>query len=118
MKAHSLSAALLACCLVVGSWLMLPASLTAAGQYEEEVSTTEYLFVKGMIRTISLADQSITLQQKKGPVLTISIHPETEFEGVQKLEDLQIRQVIKLWYQPEHGGNSALKIVKLPDTGC
>jgi hypothetical protein len=96
---------------------MLSAPLLA-GQYEEEVSTTEYLFVKGMIRTVSLTDQSITLQQKKGPVLTISINPETEFEGVRKLEELQIRQVIKLWYRPEHDGNSALKIVKLPDTGC
>ena len=99
-------------------WLMLSTPLSAAGLYEEDVSSQDYLFVKGMIHTISSEARSITIQQKKGPKIKLRISPDTEFEGVKKYEELQVRQVIKVWYRPEPGGNTALKIVKTPDLGC
>jgi hypothetical protein len=54
----------------------------------------------------------------KGPRVTIRVNPDTEFEGVRKIEDLQARQVIKVWYRPQQDGNIGLKILRLPDMGC
>lgn len=117
MKALSRSKPLFVSCLLLGLCLLLARPL-AARQYEEEVSNQDYLFVKGMIHTVSPEAQSITVQQKKGATLTLSINPETEFVGVEKFEELQVRQVIKVWYRPEQSGGTVLKIVKLPDLGC
>ena len=94
------------------------ASSLLAKQYEEGVSSQEYLFVKGMVRSVSLTDQSLTIQQKKGPNITVLITPETELEGFYKLEDLELRKTIKAWYRPEENGNRALKIEKPLETGC
>ena len=104
-------------CILLAFGMILAVPLHA-GQYEEEVSTSEYLYTKGMIHTVSATDQSIQLQQKKGPDINIFINPDTEFEGVGKLEELQKSQIIKLWYRPDNNGHVALKIVKLPDLGC
>ena len=98
--------------------LLLPAAPLFATQYEEDVSTGEYLFLKGMIQNISMEDRTLTLQQKRGPRVTVRVTPDTEFEGVAKLENLRTKQVIKVWYRPEEGGNAGLKIIKLPDLGC
>lgn len=117
MKAFTYSTARIVACILLAFYLRQPDVLFAR-QLEEEVSTSEYLFATGMIRTISPSDQSVTLQQKEGPAITIFISPETEFEGVRKIEELQIRQTIKLWYRPDQNGNNALKIVKPPDLGC
>lgn len=105
------------CFVFLSFWLMLSSSLSAA-QYDDDVSSKDSQFVKGMINTISPADRSITIKQKKGPGITVRINAETELSGVEKFENLQVRQMIKLWYRPEQGGNTALKIVKLPDMGC
>jgi len=104
-------------CLLLGLWL-LPADRLAAMQYNEDVSSQDYLFVKGMVRSVSSKNQAITLEQKKGPDIVVTVNPETELVGVGKYEELQVRQVIKVWYRPGQGGNSALKIIKLPDLGC
>ncbi len=108
---------LFVCFILLGFWLLLSTPL-AARQYEEEVSSQEYLFTKGMLHTVSAKDRSIKVQQKKGPVITIFINSQTEFEGVDKYEELQVRQVLKVWYRPEQSGNTALRIIKLPDLGC
>jgi len=117
MKALSRSKPTVVSFILLGFCLLL-ASPLAARQYEEEVSSQEYLFVKGMILTVSPEARSIKIQQKKGGTITLFINPETEFEGVSKYEELQVRQVIKVWYNPEQSGGTALKIVKLPDLGC
>ncbi|KAB2890346.1 MAG: hypothetical protein F9K32_08895 [Desulfobulbaceae bacterium] len=98
--------------------LLLPAAPLFATQYEEDVSTGEYLFVKGMVQKISMEDRSLTLQQKRGPRVTIRVTPDTEFEGVARLEELRAKQEIKVWYRPGEEGNAGLKILKLPDLGC
>jgi hypothetical protein len=87
-------------------------------QFEEEISSTDYLFVEGIIRSVSPEEQTITLKQKKQPKITISIDENTIFEGFYKLTELQLRQKIKIWYQPEEKNNRALKILKPLDLGC
>lgn len=93
------------------------ASLSAAG-YEEDVSSREYLYLKGMVHSVSIADSSLKIEQRDGPRITVRVSPETVFEGVGKLEELQARQIIKVWYRPEQDGNTGLKILRLPDLGC
>ena len=97
--------------------LMLSVSLFAA-QYEEDVSTQEYLFIQGLVRNISVEAQSLTVQQKNGPEVTIVMDSKTEFEGVRNLAELHARQAVKIWYRPDPDGNKGLKIVKPPDVGC
>ena len=101
----------------LGLFLLQTAPLAAA-LYEDDVSTGEYLYLKGMVRTISVADRSVVLEQAKGPRVTIRVTPDTELEGIGKLEDLQARQIIKVWYRPDQDGNLGLKILRLPDLGC
>lgn len=98
-------------------WVLLYAPVLGA-QFEEEVSTQEYLFVKGIIRSVSTEDQTITIKQKKGPKITVSIGQETLFEGFYKLEELKARQKIKAWYRPGEPRNTALKILKPLELGC
>lgn len=117
MKYHSRSKPVFICLVFLGFLLMLSGPLPAA-QFDEDVSSQDSLYIKGMINTVSAGDRSITIKQKKGPRITVRINAETEFGGVKKFEDLETSQMIKLWYRPEQGGNTALKIVKLPDLGC
>lgn len=98
-------------------WLLFAAPLHGA-QFEEEVSSQEYLFVKGMIRSVSSEDQTVTLKQRKGPTISLSIEKDTIFEGFYKLSELKIRQKIKVWYQPKQKKNKAAKIIKPLELGC
>lgn len=98
-------------------WLLSAITVSAA-QYEENASGQDYLYVKGLVHTVSIADQSLTLKQKKGPRLTVIVTPATEYAGFSKLEDLELRQTLKAWYRPKKDGNHALKLEKIPDTGC
>jgi hypothetical protein len=98
--------------------LLLFATTLHGAQFEEEVSTEKYLFVKGIIRSVSLEDQTVTLKQKKGPNISFSVDKDTIFEGFYKLTELTIRQKIKVWYQPGEQGNRALKILKPVELGC
>jgi len=88
------------------------------GQFEEEVSTQEYLFAKGMVRSVSPEDQTVTLKQKKGATISFYIDKDTVFEGFYKLTELKLRQKIKVWYQPKQEKNRASKILKPLELGC
>ena len=96
---------------------IVPIPLCAA-QYTEEASSQEYIFAKGRLRDVSLADQSITIQQKDGTRITVLVNVESEFKGFGKLEDLQKSNVIKIWYRQEVKGNIGLKILRPPELGC
>jgi hypothetical protein len=98
-------------------WLLFAALLHGA-QFDEEVSTQDYLFVKGIIRSVSPEDQTLTLKQKKGPNISFSIDKDTVFEGFYKLTELKRRQKIKVWYRPQQTKNRALKILKPLELGC
>ena len=105
------------CLLFLPCWLLLVAPLHGA-QFDEEVSTQEYLFVKGIIRSISPENQTLTLKQKKGPNISFSIDKDTVFESFYKLTELKRRQKIKVWYRPQQTKNRALKILKPLELGC
>lgn len=98
--------------------LSIVAAPLNAAEYEEETSNQEYLFVKGMVSEVSDDHQTIKIRQHKKPGITVYLSPETITEGFKKVEELQIRQTIKVWYIPDEGGNKALKIVKPIDIGC
>jgi hypothetical protein len=87
-------------------------------QFEEDVSTQDYLFVEGIIRSISPENQMIKIKQRKGPTISVFIDENTIFEGFYKLTELQPRQKIKVWYQPAQTNNRALKILKPLELGC
>ena len=99
-------------------WLSIVAAPLNAAEYEEETSSQDYLFVKGMVSEVSDDHQTIKIRQHKKPSITIFLSPETITEGFKKVKELQTRQTIKVWYIPDERGNKALKIVKPIDLGC
>lgn len=117
MLLHRYSKPLNLCCFLLLCWSLLAAPLYGA-QFEEDVSTGEYLFAKGIIRSVSSEDQTVTLKLKEGSTITLSIDKNTVFEGFYKLTELKIRQKLKVWYQPNGQENRALKILKPLELGC
>jgi hypothetical protein len=97
--------------------LLLAAPLYAAG-FDEEVSTDEYLFAKGIVQSISVKERTVTLKQLKGPKISFTLDEASVFEGFYHLDELKIRQKLKIWYRPGKQGNRALKILKPLDLGC
>jgi hypothetical protein len=89
-----------------------------ADQYEEEITTQNYLYIKGMVNSVSLQNQTVSIQQNKGIRIIIFVNKETEFKGFGKIEELQNRQEVKVWYRPSQAGNIGLKIIRLPELGC
>lgn len=98
--------------------LLLFASPLLSAGYEEGISTKDYLYAMGIVHSVSLDDQTITIKQKKGPIIVLSIDKNTLFEGFYKLQELKPRETIKLWYQPGSQKNMALKILKPLELGC
>ena len=108
----------------ISNWLLGPLVLLfftsplLSAQYEEGISTENSLYATGMIRSISLDNQTVTIKQKKGPAIVLSIDKNTLFEGFYKLQELKPRGTIKVWYQPGPQENMALKILKPLELGC
>jgi len=102
---------------ILGFLLLFVAPLQAA-QFEEEVSSADYLFVNAIVQAVSPEDLTLTLKQKKGPTITISLDKDTVLEGFYHLSELEIRQKVKVWYRPDERENRALKILKPLELGC
>ena len=117
MKLHSPLSPISSSLLFLLALVFLACPLMAA-QYEEDVSAENYQFAKGIINSVSLDEQTITIKQKKGRPIVLSIDKDTLFEGFYKLEELKPRDTIKLWYQPGPKENRALKILKPLELGC
>jgi len=98
--------------------LLLPATSLFADQFQEDVSTEQCLYAKGIIQSISPEKLTIILKQKEGPKIRLSIDKDTIFEGFYELKELKRRQKIKVWYQPGEQENKALKITKPLELGC
>ncbi len=98
--------------------LLLPATSLFADQFEEDVSTEQCLYAKGIIQSISPEELTIVLKQKEGPKIRLSIDRDTIFEGFYELTELKRRQQLKVWYQPGEQENKALKITKPLELGC
>jgi len=115
VPSHSVS---ISCRLLLLFCLVLPATSLLADQFEEDVSTEQCLYAKGIIQSISPEQLTITLKQKEGPKIRLSIDKDTIFEGFYELKELKRRQKLKVWYQPGEQENKALKITKPLDLGC
>ncbi len=117
MKLHRFPRLISSCLLFLLAILCLTDPLMAA-QFEEDVSTENHMFIKGIVRSISLDTQTITIKVKKGPTTVLAINKDTLFEGFYKLEELKPRDTIKVWYQPGPQENRALKLLKPLALGC
>ncbi len=84
----------------------------------EEVSTDRVLFVRGLISGVYDEKMQIAVRPLKGKRIVISIGPDTLLEGVSRLDELEKKQQVKIWYSTEDNGNKALKIIKIMDLGC
>jgi hypothetical protein len=104
--------------LFLSIFLLTSSSFLFAAQLEEEVSTQEYLFVKGIVHSVSLQEQSVTVKALKGPQIKILLEQQTELDGFKKVVDLQPNEKVKIWYRPTPYGNVGLKILRLPELGC
>lgn len=94
------------------------ASPLQGAQFEENVSTETYLFAQGILQSVSLEEQTVSIKQKKGPTISLSVENDTLFEGFYKLKELKLRDKLKVWYQPGQQNNKALKILKPLELGC
>lgn len=117
MQLHLLPARILSCLVFFLLVCLAAGSLTAA-EYQEDVSTEKYLFAKGMIRSVSAAEQTVTIKINKGSNIVLSVDQDTLFEGFYSLDELKPRATIKVWYQPGEPTNRALKILKPLELGC
>ena len=84
----------------------------------EEVSTDEVVFVRGLISNVYDEKMQIAVRPLKGKRVVISIGPDTLLEGVSRLDELEKKQQVKVWYSIDDDGNKALKIKRLMDLGC
>ncbi len=105
-------------CIFFLFWSLIMAAPLYSAQFEEETSTQEYLFTKGMIRSISIEEKTVTLKQKKAAPISFFIDENTIFEGFYRLPELKLRQKIKIWYQPKKTKNRAAKILRPLELGC
>ena len=105
-------------CLVSLCFSLMLSTAPLAAQYEEEITTQDYLYIKGMVNSVSLQNQTVSIQQNRGPRIVIFVSQETELKGFGKIEELKSRQEVKVWYRPSQAGNIGLKIFRLPELGC
>ena len=105
-------------CLILFLLVWFAAGSPSAAEYQEDVSTERYLFAKAIVHSVSVVEQTVTIKIKKGPTIILSIDQETILEGFYKLDELKIRESIKVWYQPSEPTSRALKIVKPLELGC
>ncbi len=89
-----------------------------AGDLFEEVSTDKTVYVRGLISSVDDEKMQISVRPLKGKRVVISIGPDTLLEGVSRLDELEKKQQVKVWYSVEDDGNKALKIKKMMDLGC
>lgn len=104
--------------LFVFLFLFLARSPISAKEYQEDVSNKDYLFVKGLVSKISLEQNSLTITPKDGRRITLILDGNSEFEGFSKLEELKIKQSVKVWYRTETDLNIVLKILRPMELGC
>jgi len=84
----------------------------------EEMSTDEMTYIRGVVSRVSLDLMQIAVRPAKGKRIVISIDPDTLFEGVSQIDELEKKQQVKVWYSVGENINRAIKIKKMMDLGC
>lgn len=105
-------------CLVILCLSLMLLTNSFAAQYEEDITKQDYLYVKGVVSSVSPQKRNVSIKPNKGRLIVIFVNHETELEGFGKIEELQSRQEVKVWYRPSQAGNVGLKIIRLPELGC
>jgi len=106
----------LAVILLVACYTLL--GVAADSSYDEERSTNEYLYARGLLSSVSIENGTISVRPAKGNRIKLKIEPTTIFEGFQSLEELERKQQVKVWYEPFGETMRALKVEKMMELGC
>lgn len=84
----------------------------------EEVSTEDYIYVRGLISKVYPGKMQISVRPTKGKLVRIVIDSDTILDGVSQIDDFEKEQQVKIWYSPDNHNNRAIKIKKMMDLGC
>lgn len=103
---------------ILSTGLCLPLIVLSADSPDQVGDASKELIIKGLVRSVSVSDQTLILSQEKGQKTQFTIDRQTVFVGFSNLKDLQRKDRIKVWYRSDSTRNTAVKIVKLPELGC
>jgi hypothetical protein len=103
------------CLTILSGWQVPPGN---SAELFEEMSTEGLLYTRGLISSVSLDKMQIAVRPPKDKRIVITIDPDTIFEGVKRIDELQKKQQVKVWYSPADDQNKAVKIKKMMDLGC
>ena len=101
--------------------LVLPVWAGAQGQSSEvydEMSTEDRLYVRGLIRSVSVEKMEIAVRPLKGKRIIITLDPDTIMEGFEQIDELKKDQQVKVWYSIDNNINMAVRIKKMMELGC
>lgn len=104
--------------ILIGCLLLFWVPFVDAQNNISEMSVDEPLFLKGIVKRISLSKKSIFVKQGKDERVIIQVDKQTGFVGMSTLEELKKGQRVKIWYTAVGDTNIAKKVERLPDLGC
>lgn len=76
------------------------------------------LTIRGKVKTISLEEHTIVVKPRKGKQISVVYTEQTPLVGFESMEEIKRKQPLKIWYTVEGDINLAIKIEKIPETGC
>jgi hypothetical protein len=103
------------CLTILSGWQVVQGN---SAELFEEMSTEGMLYTRGLISSVYLDKMQISVRPPKEKRIIITIDPDTIFEGVKRIDELQKKQQVKVWYSPAGDENRAVKIKKMMDLGC
>ena len=80
---------------------------------EAELAAQGIFIVKGKMKAVSLADNTITIRPKKGGKVTVGFNSETAFKGVASAGEIEKDQPLKILYKTEGDRKMAVTVEKL-----
>ena len=100
---------------LLSGWPVLPAH---ADDQFEEMSTKDMLYVRGLVSSVSVEKMQLAVRPPKSERIVITLDPDTVLEGFERIDELEKKQQVKIWYSPAGSENRAVKIKKMMDLGC
>lgn len=77
----------------------------------------EVVSVRGLIESVA-DDGSIAVRSAKGERVVVSVGPETVLDGMRRIDELERKRQVKIWYTVFDGRRDAVRIELIPDLGC
>ncbi len=84
----------------------------------ETSSDDSVLILQGIVRKVSLKNNSFLVKVSKGERLQILLSPQTKLIGIPLLDMLKKGARVKVWYSTFGEENRAMKVELLPELGC